>query len=190
MQNFQYVEDIIKVFESRFVDEPYEYAVVISRSGEVVVGSKTDYLKRGVNHNEEQKSLFKDNIFIHNHPKPGVIYGEYREIYFYSFSSNDIFLAFCRELAEIRAVDFYYSYSLKPKSRHFRKKEYCSFLAKYDCEYALEMNRLDKTYGYGHSDEKDEEELKINHNILKRITGPRSGYLYTYTPRSHESPLD
>lgn len=180
MKEENLLNEIIDRYESRYLGRIYEFAIIISPSGEIIVPEKTNSNPKQVFHTEEEKKLFPNNIYIHNHPPPRIIKDEKkREIYYYSFSSSDILLAFCRELSEIRAVDKEYRYSFKPKSAAFKREQFCKFFSIYTHEIEKQDDIIKSTYPNSESEEKDMDELWKYHNALTNTIKKFPDYSYS-----------
>ena len=94
------IRETLKNEENKIRNLPVEHASVIGKDGTVIF-TKSENKADEVNFTTKEASMFKDNVFTHNHPNGSL------------FSSDDINLAFVTALKEMRACHANGYYSLE-----------------------------------------------------------------------------
>lgn len=93
------------------MNKKFETGVVVDMNGNIVVDKRGESFQ--VKFSDEECSLMKDKIMLHNHPRGwGYSEGTLGRIGS-SFSIEDLALAVGNDLAEIRAVTPHYTFSMK-----------------------------------------------------------------------------
>ena len=93
------IDDIILAKESEIKELPYENCFVISDDGTIILTKSGSVNK--ISFNEDEISLFKGNVFTHNHPSSS------------SFSPADIRTSCTANIKEVRITSVKYIYSFK-----------------------------------------------------------------------------
>ncbi len=106
------VENIIRAKEDEIRLQEYESAYVYDTDGNLLFGKEGD--KAEVNFTTEELSLMRGAIVTHNHPSGWNYPNSDIRSFGNSFSPEDIRLASCYDLAEIRAVTPKLRFTMKP----------------------------------------------------------------------------
>lgn len=167
------IRETLKNEENRIRALPVEHASVIGGDGSVIL-RKTDNNAEAVTFTPKEGSMFKDNIFTHNHPNGSI------------FSEEDINLAVTTYVKEIRACNAngYFSLTRQFPISGSVPQKYFDFAKEYEkASSEYKTNVTDKEWASSNKTQADADRLnKKVHDFradwLKK-NAPQYGWKYS-----------
>lgn len=167
------IRETLKNEENRIRNLPVEHASVIGKDGSVIF-KKTENKAGEVNFTTKEASLFKDNVFTHNHPNGSL------------FSGDDLNLAVVTYLKEIRAchASGYYALTRQFDLNASIPPNYFNFSKDYEQAIAnYKTNVTDKEWASSKQTSADADRLnKKVHDFMAdwlKKNAPSYGWKYT-----------